>query len=469
MHRLSQARRDGGDGEEYASWMQLARLLAVALMALLAHTATWAAAAPVYLVDVDGAIGPATAEHVDRALQRAAGARAQLVVIRMDTPGGLDRAMRDIIKAMLASPVPIAVYVAPSGARAASAGTYILYASHIAAMAPATNLGAATPVAMGMPLPGRETRPAVPASGAGPAHEDTMRAKHVNDAAAFIRGLAQLRGRDQAWADQAVREAVSLPASDALARKVIDVIAADMPDLLRKLDGRVITMHEGASVKLATRDATVVTVETDWRGRLLAVISDPNVALMLLMVGVYGLLFEFMSPGFMLPGVVGGICLLMAMWGLQMLPVNYAGLALVLLGISFFVAEAFVPSHGALGVGGVAAFAFGAVLLIDSEVPGLRVAPSVIAAISVLSLAGVIGIAAMAAKAHGRPVVSGAATLLGASGDVVECDGNQGWAEIAGERWRVKAAQPLHRGQRVTVAARDGLALQVRPQDGQPT
>ena len=345
-------------------------------------------AAPVFVMHLDGAIGPASADQVHRALERAAQAHAQLVVLQMDTPGGLDTAMRSIIKDILAAPMPVAGFVAPQGARAASAGTYILYASHIAAMAPATNVGAATPVAIGLPSPGGGAEPAARPANAGsaaasnPAAEagrDTMAAKRVNDAAAYLRSLAQLRGRDTAWAEQAVRESVSLSAHDALARKVIDLVAADVADLLRQLDGRVVALgNAGAgagagSVTLATAQAPIVAVEPDWRGRLLAVISDPSLALVLMMIGIYGLLFEFMNPGFVAPGVIGGLCLLLALWGLQMLPINYAGLGLILLGIAFFVAEAFVPSYGALGIGGVAAFALGALLLIDSEVPGLRV------------------------------------------------------------------------------------------------
>jgi membrane-bound serine protease (ClpP class) len=256
---------------------------------------------------------------------------------------------------------------------------------------------------------------------------------------------------------------VSLAASDALARKVIDLIAVDVADLRRQLDGRVVKLGDtrGTVVTLATSQAAVVAVEPDWRGRLLAVISDPSLALMLMMIGVYGLLFEFMNPGFVAPGVIGGVCLLLALWGLQMLPINYAGLALILLGIGFFVAEAFVPSYGVLGLGGVAAFAFGALLLIDSELPGFGVPLSLIGGLAAASALLVIGIAGMAAKARRRPVVSGTARLLGASGTVIDFDGGQGWALVDGERWQVRSNAPLHAGQRVRITRIDGLMLEV--------
>jgi len=290
-----------------------------------------------------------------------------------------------------------------------------------------------------------------------------MTAKRVNDAAAYIRSLAQRRGRDTAWAEQAVRESVSLSASDALARKVIDLVALDLNDLLRQLDGRVIAMGEtgAGSVKLATANASVVVLEPDWRGRLLAVLSEPSLVLMLMMLGVYGLLFEFMNPGYVLPGVIGGVALLLALWGLQMLPVNYAGVGLILLGIAFFVAEAFVPSYGALGIGGIAAFAFGALLLIDSDVPGFGIPLALIGTVTLVSAAFVIGIAGMAARARRRPVVSGAPHMIGASGEVIECVGQEAWAEVDGERWRVRAAEPLRTGERVRVTRVDGLTLEV--------
>jgi membrane-bound serine protease (ClpP class) len=444
--------------------MRLVRMFAAALIAAAAACAGAALPAQVYQVDIEGGIGPATAEHVERALHKAAEAKAQLVVLRMDTPGGLDGAMRSIIKAVLASPVPVAGFVAPQGARAASAGTYILYATHIAAMAPATNLGAATPIAIG--LGGPESHPAPSASGAASGvPEDAMGAKRVSDAVAFIRGLAQLRGRDVAWSEQAVRQAASLPATDALSRHVIDLIAADVPDLLNQLDGRVVKVRDGVTVKLATRDATVVKIEADWRGRLLAVVSDPSLALMLMMLGVYGLLFEFLNPGMILPGVIGGVALLLALWGLQMLPINYAGLGLILLGIAFFAAEAFVPSHGALGAGGIAAFAFGALLLVDTDIPGFGVSPWMVASITLISAVIVIAIAGMAAKARARPVVSGAATLLGATGEVIEFENGHGWAHVSGERWRVASDQALAPHQRIKVAAMSGLTLRVSPEE----
>ncbi|WEY40831.1 nodulation protein NfeD [Paraburkholderia sp. SUR17] len=432
------------------------------------------APSPVIVIPVAGAIGPASADFIVRGLARAAHDRAQLAVVQLDTPGGLDTSMRQIIKAILASPVPVAAFIAPGGARAASAGTYIVYASHLAAMAPGTNLGAATPIQIGMggaEPPGQRPSDAKPPSAGDERATETR--KQVQDAAAYIRGLAQLRGRNADWAERAVREAVSLSANEALAQKVVDVMARDVPDLLRVLNGRHVATVAGEAT-LATAHAPVLTLAPDWRSRFLSVITDPNVALILLMIGMYGLFFEFANPGFVLPGVAGAISLLVGLFALQLLPINYVGLGLIFLGLAFLIAEAFLPTFGTLGFGGIVAFVIGALMLMDTEAPGFGIPLPMIAALTAFSVLFVFTVSSVALKARRRPVVTGSEALIGSVGVVLDeglatkdMDGTgtapEGWARIHGERWRVRCAEPLAAGSEVRVTGRQGLMLTVEP------
>jgi len=431
-----------------------------------------ASAAMVRVLTVQGPISPASADYLLRGIAKAIDDKAHLIVIEMDTPGGLDTSMRDIIKAILASPVPVATYVSPKGARAASAGTYILYASHIAAMAPATNLGAATPVELAPGgQPGTPEKPAAPGKpdaqkpAESPAGDPKMR-KAVHDAAAYIRGLAELRGRNVEWAERAVREAVSLPASEALELKVIDLVAADLDDLLRQINGRVIKIN-GQTVTLDTAQVEVERVMPDWRSRLLAVIGDPSIAYILMLLGIYGLIYEFSNPGMLFPGVVGGICLLLGLFALQVMPISYAGLALMILGIVLMISEAFVPSFGALGLGGIAAFIIGSVMLIDTDVPGYGIPWMLIVPVAVTSALFSFFVAGMAIKARARPVVTGAEEMIGAVGEVLQDMEHEGWAHLHGEQWQVRSAVPLKRGARVRVRARHDLILDVEPLQGE--
>jgi membrane-bound serine protease (ClpP class) len=428
---------------------------------LLAQAATPAGPTGVIL-PVAGPIGPATSDFFVRKLREANERGAELVVVTIDTPGGLDTAMRDMVQAILASDVPVVTYVAPSGARAASAGTFLVYASHVAAMAPATNLGAATPVQIGGPSqdkPGdkeaADGKPEPPAT--------ATERKAMNDSIAYIRGLAELRGRNVEWATSAVRDAESLPADEALAAGVVDLKAADLPELLRALDGRKVKLKT-REVELSTAGLVLRQVEPDWRTNLLSLLTNPNVAYLLMLIGIYGLLLEGYNPGAVLPGVVGAICLLLALFAFQVLSVNYAGLALIALGVVLIVAESFVPSFGALGLGGIIAFVIGSVMLLDNEVPGFSIAWQLIGAMGLAGALVLLAIVSFAVRARRRPVVSGAEGLGREIAEAVEDFDRQGLVRVHGELWTAVSTEPVRAGQRLKVRKVDGLVIQVEPE-----
>ncbi len=439
-----------------------------ALWSALAHAAPTPQAA---LLEITGPIGPASSSYFERAQRKAVADGAQLIVLRLDTPGGLDSAMRDIIRDILASPVPVVAWVGPGGARAASAGTYILYASHLAAMAPATNLGAATPIPVGgswtSPKPGKaqdEAKPDKDQTEESKAPSDAAELKAVNDAVAYIRGLAEKRGRNADWAETAVRSAASLSAEQALKLKVVDLLAEDVPQLLKQIDGRSVQTASGP-LTLHSAGAAVTRYEPDWRTRLLAVLTSPTIAYALLLIGIYGLLLEGYHPGAVLPGVVGGIALVLALYALQMLPVNYAGLALILLGVALLVAETYATTFGVLGFGGIVAFVLGSILLFDTDAPGFGVNLGVIAGLA-LGAAAVLALTLfLVLRARRAPVVTGGGALLGQTAEVLEPFSGEGWVRVMGERWRVQCAVPLAAGARVRVTRMDGLLLTVEPLD----
>jgi membrane-bound serine protease (ClpP class) len=433
------------------------------------------------VLEVDGAIGPATAAYVEDGLEEAASRGASIVVLRMDTPGGLDTSMRAIIQDIIASDIPVASYVGPSGARAASAGTYILYASHIAAMSPGTNLGAATPVSLG----GEGGLPFMPSAGEpddGDASEEpadapqvaeggqanaaapqtAMEAKVVNDAIAYIRSLAEMRGRNADWAERAVREAASLPATEALAENVIDVVATSIDDLLAQIDGRTVSVGD-EMVTLRTRGLAIETLEPDWRNYALGVITDPNVAMILMVIGFYGLLFEFFHPGALYPGTIGAICLVIALYALAALPLNFAGLALILLGIALIVAEMFTPSVGIMGIGGTIAVTLGAIIFIDTDSPQFQVSWTVIVGIAILSAGFSLLVAYLAATSFRRKVVTGQEEMIGLNGKVLDWDGRSGQVLVHSERWSAVSDGPLAPGQKIRVVKLDGLTLTIEP------
>jgi membrane-bound serine protease (ClpP class) len=414
-------------------------------------------------LEITGAIGPATARHVKDGLALAQRRRAEVVILRLATPGGLASSMREIITDILASPVPVVGYVGPSGAQAASAGTYILYATHVAAMAPGTNIGAATPVQLGglpgLPERGKDgdkkdgsDRPAPPA--------DAMAAKATNDAAALIRSLAELRGRNADWGEQAVREAASLSANAALAKGAVDLVADSAADLLDRIDGREVQIA-GKPHRLATRGLPVEVIERSWLARLLAVITDPNVAVILMLIGIYGLIFEFSSPGAVAPGVIGGICLVLGLYALNTLPVDYTGLALMLLGIGFLVAEAFTPTV-VLGLGGLVAFILGAAMLIDTGAPEFRLSWGVIGGAAAASAGLFTFLLGSVWRSRRRPVRSGREAIIGAPVEVLDWSGETGHVLASGERWQARGPRALARGDSAQVTGVDGLTLVVR-------
>ena len=462
----------------------------LALLVLLIGGVHRATASDVWVVELDGAIGPASADYFMRALERADESAIDLLVLRLDTPGGLDKSMRDMIKAILASPVPVATYVAPNGSRAASAGTYIMYASHIAAMAPATNIGSSTPVNLGgeggspFPFPGAPEESeedegdegdegddgAQGGEAEGEADEDVpqagtaMERKVLNDAVSYIKGLAELRGRNVEWAEATVRDASNLTASEALEMNVIDIVADDLSALLADINGRTVSAG-GLDVVIDTSDADLEFITPDWRYQLLGIITDPNVAYILLMVGIYGIILEFYSPGIGIAAVTGIICLLLGAFALQMLPINYAGLALLIVGIGLLAAEAFSPSFGVFGVGGVIAFVIGSIILIDTDVPAYQISFPIIAAFASISVGVALFAVGAALRSRRVTAATGKESMIGGRAQVIDDFTGDGRVRAFGEVWQAQGGDEVFtKGDRVRIVAVEGVWVTVQPE-----
>ena len=413
----------------------------------------------IWLHLADEAITPVTVRYINRGLAEAARTDASCLVIELDTPGGLMESTREIVRKLLDSPVPVVVYVSPSGARAASAGVFITLASHVAAMAPATHIGAAHPVSIGGPLPAADT------TGGGPG---VMEEKIVNDAVAWVRSLADLRGRNADWAARAVAESVSITAREALAQGVIDLVSPNAADLLARLDGRTVSLPAGDRT-LHTAGATVQQVEMWWGERLLALVSNPNIAFLLLMLGFYGILFELYTPGWGVSGTVGAISIVLAFFGLAVLPINYAGLALIALALGLFVAEAFFTSYGALTLGGAVCLVLGGIMLIDTPAPVMRVSTSVVIPVALATALITFFLMTRLATVWRTAVRTGSETLTGTQvrteeAFVVRESGYEGMIRVHGALWKAVSDRPVPAGARVEIIGRDGLTLQVRLQ-----
>ncbi len=414
-------------------------------LAALLPTASAAVAAtqPVASIEMDSAITPVTVRLLTMAIDRAQSEGAQALIVQLNTPGGLERSMRSMVQTILGSPIPVIVYVAPAGARAASAGVFITMAAHVAVMAPATNIGAAHPVAVGGSM------------------DKEMSKKVENDAAAFARTIATERGRNAEWAEKAVRSSVSATEREAVKLKVVDLVADSLPDLLAKVDGRTVKTSRG-SVTLATKDAPVKVIEVRFRDRFLALISDPNIAYLLMMAGMLGIFFELSNPGSILPGVIGGICLILAFFAFQSLPVNWAGLLLLLFGVVLLIVEIKVVSHGILTIGGVVAMLLGSLMLYDTpETTGIRLSWFVIIPTVGTTAALVFFAVSMGIRALYRPSVTGSSAMVGRLGVARTALQPEGQVLIDGELWRAVSPDAVGAGEPVQVTAIDGLTLKV--------
>ena len=447
-------------------------LLLFVILSLRLFNPVWGDVTTALIIEIDGAISPATSNFIEKGLNHGNENGVELIVIEMDTPGGLDTSMRSIIKNILNSKVPVATYVSPKGSRAASAGTFILYASHIAAMAPATNLGAATPVAIGGTAPSpikpepvepedKEENKSEPLE-LTPDNETALAKKRLNDAAAYIRSLADRYGRNAEWAELAVREAATLTAEEALENNVIDYVADDLGDLFEQINGHEVETNAGKQT-LSTENVLIERFIKDWRIKFLETLADPNLAYLLMLIGIYGLILEGYNPGSILPGVVGAICLILALFAFQVLAVNYAGLILIALGVVLIVAEAFAPSFGILGFGGLTSFVLGSIMLFDSGIPGFEVSRLLIGSIAFLGGLIILGLVFFLARTLKRPIVSGIEGMLGEQGIALEDFDSKGDVLVHGERWQAKTSEPVKKGQGIEITAVKNMLVLIKP------